>query len=88
MFNRHSHSEGAALKDVNAPAENLAGKKDMALVSPLRFINHKHKIHTILSQYGISNFDKNKLKHAETVEKNSLPTAEDIEASKKEDDTE
>ena len=49
MFNRHSHSEGAALKDVNAPAENLAGKKDMALVSPLRFINHKHKIHTILS---------------------------------------
>merc|ERR1711862_1082122 len=60
-----SIQDGATLKSVNAPAENLAGKKDMAL-------------------HGISNFDKNKLKQTETVEKNVLPSAEDL----KEADTE
>jgi len=54
-----SIEDGANLKDVNAPAENLAGKKDMAM-------------------YGISKFDKTKLKQTETVEKNVLPSAEDL----------
>lgn len=36
-------------------------------------------------QYGVSHFDKDKLKKTETVEKNVLPTAEDIKAEKEAD---
>ena len=33
-------------------------------------------------QFGVEKFDKNKLKDVETVEKNVLPTAEDIKQAK------
>ena len=33
---------------------------------------------SLIFQYGISKFDKTKLKQTETVEKNVLPTAEDL----------
>jgi len=35
-----------------------------------------------MTMYGVEKFDKNKLMRAETVEKNVLPTAEDIAKEK------
>merc|ERR1712203_971948 len=35
-----------------------------------------------MAMYGIDKFDKNKLKKVETVEKNSLPTPEDLKQVK------
>ena len=36
-------------------------------------------------QFGVEKFDKSKLKDVETVEKNVLPTAEDIQQAKTEE---
>ena len=35
-----------------------------------------------LLQFGVAKFDKNKLNSVETVEKNSLPTADDLKEAK------
>ena len=35
-----------------------------------------------LLQFGVAKFDKNKLNSVETVEKNSLPTADDLKDAK------
>ena len=38
--------------------------------------------YSVILQYGVEKFDKNKLTPADTVEKNVLPTADDIAKEK------
>merc|ERR1711899_641888 len=40
-----------------------------------------------MAMFGVAKFDKNKLNSVETVEKNSLPTAEDLKDAKDQEKT-
>merc|ERR1712241_145895 len=40
-----------------------------------------------MAMFGVAKFDKNKLKAVETVEKNSLPTADDLKDAKDQEKT-
>merc|ERR1711953_1381703 len=40
-----------------------------------------------MAMFGVAKFDKNKLKTVETVEKNSLPTADDLKDAKDQEKT-
>ena len=77
-------ADSKTLKDVTT-VENPAAKHDMAMV-------FRKNIYILISlvkyvliyfmQFGVAKFDKNKLKNVETVEKNVLPTADDIKDAK------
>ena len=41
----------------------------------------------VIIQFGVEKFDRGKLKDVETVEKNVLPTAEDIKQAKEIEET-
>merc|ERR1739838_75580 len=55
-----------------------ADTKGLKDVTPVENPAAKHD----MAMFGVEKFDKNKLKDVETVEKNVLPTAEDIKQAK------
>ena len=71
-------ADSKTLKDVTT-VENPAAKHDMAMVSRKLFSIENY---FICLQFGVAKFDKNKLKTVETVEKNVLPTADDLKDAK------
>ena len=77
------------LKDVT-PVENPAAKHDMAMVGLILYdtfwlFQFEALNKSSMFQFGVEKFDKSKLKDVETVEKNVLPTAEDIQQAKTEE---
>ena len=55
----------------------------ITLKSFVKFLLSKsEKLQFVQFQFGVAKFDKNKLKTVETVEKNVLPSADDIKEEK------